>query len=286
MKHSIIILVALAVALPAMAQPALQNAPRERGGEMERERIGEIEGLQEEVRERANEMREVMNQEREVMKNELQEKRAELQLQHQEVRGQILDNGVVGEEEMMQLQEKREAMKQEIEQKREAFKQTYEERKAQYEQEREQYKERIQESARAFSDERKQQAALRAHDAIGTVNEKITENFSRMIERLEGVLLGAVSQMETYQGEGVNVDALSSAIDNAQGALDLARNAVEEQRLKVYEIPETITEDEVRDVLKEVRDMLHEDLSAIRDLLKDALEYVGTVRSTLSVTNQ
>ncbi len=300
MKHSIIILVALAVALPAMAQPALQDSPRERG-DIQRERIGDdIEEIQgrvgeirqeanqerEEMRERITEMREEMNQKREEIQNELQEKRAELQAEHQEIQGRIFENGVVGEEEMLQLREKREAMQQEIEQKREAFKQTLEERKAQYEQEREQYKERIQEAVQTFSDERRKQAALRAHDAIETVNERITDNFSRMIERLEEVLLGAVAQMETSQGEGVNVDALSLAIDNAQRALDLARSAVEDQKLKVYEIPETIAEDEVRDVLKEVRDMLHEDLSAIRDLLKDALEYVGTVRSTLSVINQ
>jgi len=285
MKYSIIIFVALALALPAMAQPALLDAPREQRN-IQGERINNSENIRGEVQERMQYMREEVSQEREAARNQLEVKRAELQMQHQEIQGRILDNGVLGVEEMMQLREKREVMQQEMEQKRETFKQTLEERKAQYKQEREQYKERIQESAKNFSDERKQQAALRAHNAIGTVNEKITENFSRMIERLEGVLLGAVSQMETYQGEGVNVDALSSAIDNAQRALDLARESAEEQKLKVYEIPETITEDEVRDVLKEVRDMLHEDLSSLRDLLKDALEYVGTVRSTLSVINQ
>lgn len=129
---------------------------------------------------------------------------------------------------------------------------------------------------RKMRDARKKQVVERVQTKLGEVNERRTDHFLKVLERLSMVLDKIESRMEKAKAEGKNVASIETAIASARTAISSAESAVNTQKAKTYEI--TVTDDTTarNDVGAAVKQM-QEDLRAVQDAVQAARSAVQNV---------
>ncbi len=191
------------------------------------------------------EKKEIMLQNREQRQEEREALKAQLELQREEVKTRIA--------------EKRKEMKEEIQAKREEFKKKLAE----------------------IADARKQAAVERIDKRLANINKNRTDHFMRSLERMKTLLERVASTGEALKAKGHDTTNLESAVTKANEAIASAKAAVEEQAGKDYTV-ELGEDDNLHDVMKEMKDKLQEDLSKTREFVKTAKDAVMDAAEALA----
>ncbi|MBI3955946.1 hypothetical protein HY339_01670 [Candidatus Gottesmanbacteria bacterium] len=137
-------------------------------------------------------------------------------------------------------------------------------------------REEIKANIQARLDARKQQVVERVQERLSNVNERRTEHFLKVLDRLSAILDKIESRTEKAKAEGKNVTAIETAIASARTAISSAQSAVDAQKGKTYQI--TVTDDgtakgEVEAMIKQ----LHADLKTVYDTIVAARQAVQNV---------
>lgn len=181
-----------------------------------------------------------------------------------------------------QIEARREELKKQLESSREEFKKKVEaareEAKTRVRAAREEFRKRVEQ----IKDERKKEIAKRLAEQMNLINERWTTHFfMNVLDRLDDILGKIQIRADKAAALGKDVSAAKSAITAAKAAIASARTAVEAQSKKVYTV--TITSDEkLGEAFKSVRDQLHKDLTALRDVIKAARDAVQSAARSLS----
>jgi DNA repair exonuclease SbcCD ATPase subunit len=153
---------------------------------------------------------------------------------------------------------------------REKLKTKREEMKAKIEAFKEQLRERMKERISKI----KQKIVERIYERVNALNERITNHYLNVLDRLELILEKIESRTAKAKLHGKDVSQVESAINEAHEAIDIAREKIKQQAEKVYEPPEITTEENLRFDVGKLRKTLHDDLKAVEKLVKEARNLV------------
>jgi len=169
-----------------------------------------------------------------------------------------------------QLRARRESFMQDMMAHRESFRATLEQRKLELkdaiEAKRADMATHLQERV---SDENKQRVVEKIDQRFDALNEKLTNHFINVLDRLDAILLKIKVRAEKAKTNGADISAVEVAIEAAEEAIAEARTAAEEQALKTYTI-EIEGEETLRANVGEVRQQLGDDLKGVREIIKEA----------------
>lgn len=205
------------------------------------------------------------------------------------------DDNTSRDEARAQLEEQREAQKQEMEANREAQKQEWEARKAEIEANREAQKvefEAKREEMKTEWEARKVEIEARREEHKAALSAERQERFNKIAdgatERLTEVIAkmqGFIERLETRAGElaarGVDTSATLALLEQAKTVLDEASVAAGNMDVNIEyvsgsEEPQTAWDEvradftEVRDLLKQARELLREAVAALKDAVAAA----------------
>lgn len=155
-----------------------------------------------------------------------------------------------------------ESIKQEFEAKRE-------EAKASFETQKEVLKEKIS----AIKDQKKQETVSRLNENINELNKKKTEEFSKVVARLEGIWASIQNKATRAAANGAEVGFISEAQSQVDSLFSAAKDSLNQQTGKSYELNIT-TEDNLKTDIGQVRQTLESDLKAVR-------EKIGAIKDML-----
>ncbi|MDP2637198.1 MAG: hypothetical protein Q8P03_01135 [bacterium] len=144
-----------------------------------------------------------------------------------------------------------------------------EEMKSKIEAKRVELKDRLQ----SIRDEKKQQTVERVYDKVNQLNERMTLHFMNALTQIEEVLGRVESRADKAEANGLDVSAARAAIAAAETAIQSARTAVEAQAGKTYSFTVT-TEEDLRSDVGQARKTLHDDLTAVREIVRAARDAV------------
>lgn len=166
---------------------------------------------------------------------------------------------------------------------REAGKQRWEELKANRQAKREEVKatiqtkrEEVKANIQKMRDTRKKQVVDRVQERLNSVNERRTEHFLNVLDRLLTVLDKIASRTEKAKAEGKDVASIETAVASARTAISSAESAVNTQKARVYQIAVTDDASAKGEVDAAVKQM-HADLQATQDTVAAAREAVHNV---------
>lgn len=249
---------------PVPVRGEIQELRKEREQEFETLRTntrGEVEDLRNQIREEAEKIREEAQQrlenltpeEAQTLRQEIQQRmenlREDVQNRIEEVRKNFQDT----------LEAKREEIRKEIETKREAL------------------RERIQD----FRDERKKEVASRVEDNLPKVNEVATNQMTKALDQMSEVLGRIMTRAESAANRGLDVSSVETEMNNASVAIATARAAVLAQASKVYTVTVS-NEDNLKSDLGTVRQTLHDDIQATRQIVRNAHDALRKAATTLA----
>lgn len=155
-----------------------------------------------------------------------------------------------------------ESIKQEFEAKRE-------EAKASFETQKEVLKEKIS----AIKDQKKQETVSRLNENINELNKKKTEEFSKVVAKLEGIWASIQNKATQAAANGAEVGFISEAQSQVDSLFSAAKDSLNQQTGKSYELNIT-TEDNLKTDIGQVRQTLESDLKAVR-------EKIGAIKEML-----
>lgn len=130
-------------------------------------------------------------------------------------------------------------------------------------------------------DEQKRKTVERIDAQMDALNERWTNHFSNVLDRLEGIVEKIEERMAQAETRGRDVSAVKAAISEAKSAIAASRTAVAAQAGKTYAITVT-TEDGLRTEVGKARKALHDDLAAARDTVKSARDAVHGAATALA----
>lgn len=187
-------------------------------------------------------------------------------------------NATTPEETERRKRELREA----AENKREELKSRIEEIRGKAKEEMETKRAELKERLQNVRDEQKKKIVERLEKQLNELNERLVNHFSNVLDRLEKVLANIESRTEKAEARGWDVSAVRTMIQSAGTAINEAKLAVEAQSGKNY-IPEISGEEgKLRVEVGEARQVLHNDLAAVREKIRLAYETVRRVAATLA----
>lgn len=117
------------------------------------------------------------------------------------------------------------------------------------------------------------ESAERVHALLAVINDRQLMRMGLVLDRAEALLDRIADAAETRARRGYDISAVREAIAAARLAIDEAREAIRDQSVNDY-ILDTATDATIRDRLRGVRDLLAEDLGAIRRKVHAALTAV------------
>lgn len=127
-----------------------------------------------------------------------------------------------------------------------------------------------------FRDENKKKVLSRIDENINKINAKVTDQLGIALSRMDDVMVRISDRIEIASTHGRDVTDVRAQFASSESALQAARNAVVSQSEKYYEIPVT-DELSVGQAVRSTRAALHEDLSALRKVVKDAKDTIRQV---------
>ena len=141
-------------------------------------------------------------------------------------------------------------------------------------------REQLQEKLAQLSDERKSRLAENINNALSRLNERWTDHFGDVLDKLTEILDKIEARVQTLKANGTDTALPDSAITTARTAITTAVSSFTEQAGKDYtsEINEEAT---LREDITTTKNQLKADLRAVHELIKTAREAVRAVIQTL-----
>lgn len=161
-----------------------------------------------------------------------------------------------------EAQAKIEALKQEFEAKREEAKTSFEAKR-----------EALKEKLSVIKDQNKQETVSRLNENINELNKKKTEEFSKVVAKLEGIWASIQNKASQAAANGAEVGFISEAQSQVDSLFSAAKDSLNQQAGKSYELNIT-TEDNLKTDIGQVRQTLESDLKAVR-------EKIGAIKEML-----
>ncbi|MDP3947553.1 MAG: hypothetical protein Q8Q41_02585 [bacterium] len=279
-----------AAIIPAVAQTGSTGLPQAESATTTSPR-----DLRPQVRPEAREAREAQKaefeQRREELKKQIQDRRDAVKENspairattsprdlRQQVRPEVRE---VREVQKAEFEQRREELRKEVKDHRDAVKENFqairETTRVKVEEKREEFRTR----AQAIKDERKKEIALRVDDQLNKLNERWTQHFMNVLDKLTDILGKVQLRMEKAEANGVDATRVKAAIAAASTAIETARQAVEDQAKKTYSVTFT-SEEGLKQAMRNARQLLHRDLAALRDgVMKNARQAVQNAIQSL-----
>lgn len=139
-------------------------------------------------------------------------------------------------------------------------------------------------------DEKKRAALERIEEKLNKINERRTNHFLKVLERLAEILAKIQFRADRAETNGKNVSSVNTAIATAEAAIDTAETAVNAQADKVYELTvddETTARNDagaaikkLQEDLRATREFIHKARTAVFDALKALTRVVGSDATT------
>lgn len=181
-----------------------------------------------------------------------------------------------------EFKKQREEMRKEIEERQKQIRETVKTKREQMIQRIEQYREQLRERLKKIANETKRKIVERIYQRINDLNERITNHFLNVLDRLEEILERIESRTAKAVLHGRDVSEAEKAIEAAWTAIETAREAVKVQAEKVYQPPEISSEENLRIKVGALRQQLHSDLKAVEKLVKEARDRVREAAVSLA----
>jgi hypothetical protein len=160
--------------------------------------------------------------------------------------------------------------------------------KAKIEADKEQFKLKLGESKAKFKDSLtkikdgdKKLSAEKIVNFINDLNEKMTNNFSDKVDRIENVLIAIESRINKAEDKGLDVTEVKAKVEKAKTVIDDAREAISAQAVKVYATNVT-NETTLKAEMKKLRDSFRTDIKAVQVAVKAARDAVKDTAVTLA----
>ncbi|MFH0712448.1 MAG: hypothetical protein V2A55_01140 [Candidatus Jorgensenbacteria bacterium] len=167
------------------------------------------------------------------------------------------------------FEKKREEAKDELEKRREEFKQKLENEREEVKERLETAREELKVRLKKIKDEKKVEIVGRLSGSVNSLNEKLTNHFLEVLEKLDKVLDNVTSRTDKAEAHELDVSAVRTAITAAEIAIASARGAVETQAGKTYSFNIT-TEENLKVDVGAARQALHNDLTAVKEIVRTA----------------
>lgn len=130
-------------------------------------------------------------------------------------------------------------------------------------------------------DERKRTLVERVENSLDAINERRTDHFARVLERLSSILEKILSRADAMKSNGTDVSAVEAQVQQAQSAIAAAQEAVRTQAAKDYSL-EITDETTVKEIVSGVYRQLQADLKATGELVRKARAEVAEAFQTLA----
>lgn len=125
-----------------------------------------------------------------------------------------------------------------------------------------------------FKDQRKAALTQKLSTNLNTINQNHTRQMTKHLEAMTAILAKLENRVNSGAPDIKNPDDARLAINSARAALSTATSAVSAQSENDYTVTVT-SESKIKTDVKEKRDKLHTDLSAVRELVREAKKSVS-----------
>ena len=196
-----------------------------------------------------------------------------------EVKGEIKNLRDATKEE---LQIRKEEFKTQAGQRQEEFQTRLEEIRAKAKEEIEIKRAELKERLQKIKDEQKKKIVENIERQLNALNEKMMNHFSNVLDKLEKGLVNIKSRVDKAEARGWDVSAVRAMIVAAEEAIAAARAAIEAQSEKIYTPVISGEEEKLRVEVGQARQSLHNDIAAVKELVRLAFEAVRRVAVTLA----
>jgi hypothetical protein len=139
----------------------------------------------------------------------------------------------------------------------------------------------LKEEIKKIKDENKKVITEGIVNNLNDLNAKLTASFAEKITQIENVLVSVESRISKAESRGLDIASVKIEAGRANQAMTIARDAISAQVLKVYEINVT-DEATLRTEMKRVRDLLGNDIKAVRSTIKLAHQAVQNTAVALA----
>lgn len=129
------------------------------------------------------------------------------------------------------------------------------------------------------------EAAERINDMLNGINQRRLAAAERVLKNVQRVLDRVVEVTDDRARRGFDVSAVREAIATARTELDEAWITVRDQSERSY-VLDDVTDRNIRDRLRAVRDHMNEDLSKVRKDVRAAISAVRDVVRALRITRR
>ncbi len=126
----------------------------------------------------------------------------------------------------------------------------------------------------------KQNSVLIISDNIEKINSNTTNRFNNLVDQIEKILNNIKIRVEEKSQKGIDISAVTLAIENAKNKITEVRVAINEQGTKSY-ILEVTDETTLKTKIKSTRDSFHSDLKVVQEKIKIVHEAVRTAAKEL-----
>lgn len=131
-----------------------------------------------------------------------------------------------------------------------------------------------------IKDTRKQAVVGKIEDHLAKINERITTQFSHVLERLQAILDKIQSRADRAEQSGLDVTSVDVAIGEATTAITDAEAAVLAQTAKVY-TAQVSSDSAARNEVQGLMQQLRTDLSVVKEVVQNARRAVQAAHAAL-----
>ena len=196
----------------------------------------------------------------------------------------IKENPFVFREE---FRKEREEIKKIIEENQNAFRARLENKREELKRKIEQLRERLRAQLKErIKNEAKREIVERVYQRINELNERMTNHYLNVLEKLEKILERIESRTAKAKLNNLDTSKVEVAIEEAKTAIFKAKEGVKTQAGKVYQPPEITDETTLKTKIGLLRKQLHDDLKSVEKLVKEAREAVRKAFVLLAQINK
>lgn len=134
-----------------------------------------------------------------------------------------------------------------------------------------------------IKDQKKRETVSNINDKIVELNKKATDNLTKSVSQIEGVLTRIEDRTNKEAAKGIDVTKTKEAIAKAKISIEDAKKAILVQTAKTYTINIT-TETALKSTMSVVKEKLNTDIKTLRDVVKKAHVAVKEAAVTLAQT--
>jgi len=182
--------------------------------------------------------------------------------------------GVINDKQPIQakdFQQKREEIKEQIKKMRMEYKKELREKREEMKTKMDELRGQLRESLRERKiDEKKSLIVERIYERINALNERLTNHYLNVLEKLETMLERIESRTAKAKMNGKDVREVELAIEKAHDAINKAILAVKNQAEKIYQPPQITNEENLKLEVGKIRKQLLDDLKAVEKMVKEA----------------